>query len=421
MCIWLNELTSFFSLLYFRYSKDSYMHFKSQNQANRRVYGSYQRKSDTPVASPPTSPTLSPSTLSLQHSDGKTSGNANDIKTDSVMSQRGAQIPSPEPREAGPDHVYATVSAGAGPSKSAETSASSVKNNYVRNNYQNRVSPVDSSKSSSLLGDKVKFQSHSDNMGSESPGSYHMGKANATSSFPYKHFNETNNSQTSVKVADIKANLLRRSNENLVETIGRKSPVNLESHLIHSKENLKSPLNLSHENAGSPVRQSPVNNAFIPSKSDSHARYGSTDSSRSDPSFDRMDRTKNGADNKKKNVSDPMMGSGHTPTLVSGDQAKSKAMKEDLNNIKSQSDFEIPVPCHHKRQKSQEEIEYEEHAAILASKLKDEDRALSEVIHPPAEMKSSTDYMDDLFISDSSPSRSPQHKSNDSLYSSDLR
>ncbi|XP_074651874.1 uncharacterized protein LOC141906471 isoform X2 [Tubulanus polymorphus] len=51
----------------------------------------------------------------------------------------------------------------------------------------------------------------------------------------------------------------------------------------------------------------------------------------------------------------------------------------------------------HVRQKSQEEIDCDQHAKILANELKKKDRKLSEVISPPQYHKTTKDYMGDLY------------------------
>ncbi len=51
----------------------------------------------------------------------------------------------------------------------------------------------------------------------------------------------------------------------------------------------------------------------------------------------------------------------------------------------------------HQRQKSQEEIACEEQAKLVASQLPDHDKHLTDVILPPPEHKSTTDYMSSLF------------------------
>ena len=61
----------------------------------------------------------------------------------------------------------------------------------------------------------------------------------------------------------------------------------------------------------------------------------------------------------------------------------------------------------HPRQKSQEEMVYEQQAALLASQLKDKDKQLSEVIQPPPERKMSVDYMSGLFKKEVKLNRRP--------------
>jgi protein Shroom len=51
----------------------------------------------------------------------------------------------------------------------------------------------------------------------------------------------------------------------------------------------------------------------------------------------------------------------------------------------------------HVRQKSQEEIAYEQHAKVVASQLPDGDKSLVEVIVPPPEHKTTCDYMTGIF------------------------
>ena len=61
----------------------------------------------------------------------------------------------------------------------------------------------------------------------------------------------------------------------------------------------------------------------------------------------------------------------------------------------------------HVRQKSQEEIVCDKQAAILASQLAEHDRKLSEVILPPPDHKTTTDYMSGLFDTKVDVKRTP--------------
>merc|ERR1712226_1370156 len=57
----------------------------------------------------------------------------------------------------------------------------------------------------------------------------------------------------------------------------------------------------------------------------------------------------------------------------------------ETNTLDTMEEDEVFVK--HPRQKSQEEMVYEQQAALLASQLKDKDKQLSEVIQPPPSRK----------------------------------
>ena len=61
------------------------------------------------------------------------------------------------------------------------------------------------------------------------------------------------------------------------------------------------------------------------------------------------------------------------------------------------SDTTRTIPMIHQRQKSHEEIECEKVAEVVAHQIRDHDKELSEVILPPADRKTTTDFMTGLF------------------------
>jgi len=66
-----------------------------------------------------------------------------------------------------------------------------------------------------------------------------------------------------------------------------------------------------------------------------------------------------------------------------------------------------PLSISHGRQKSQEERDYEQQAALVAQQLAEKDRQLCEVIMPPPEHKMTTDFMSGIFDTDIDHSRRP--------------
>ena len=75
--------------------------------------------------------------------------------------------------------------------------------------------------------------------------------------------------------------------------------------------------------------------------------------------------------------------------------------------LESEPDNSSPRTVH-QRQKSQEEIDCEQQAAIVAIHIQQEDKRLSDVILPPPEHKSATGYISGLFDTNVDMSRSPK-------------
>ena len=86
-----------------------------------------------------------------------------------------------------------------------------------------------------------------------------------------------------------------------------------------------------------------------------------------------------------------------SPVAVTRENGNSPARVPQTVDVPSTPPPPPPPVISHVRQKSHEEIECEKAAAVVAIQIVDEDKHLSEVIHPPPEHKTTSDFMSGIF------------------------